>query len=141
MFGSRIVKLAEKIARRAHKGQYRRNGMTPYIKHPQRIVKEISGDDEAKAVAWLHDVLEDTNVTAEELEAEGMSAPVIAAVQALTKSKGVDYGDYLAQVKANRLARKVKIYDMLDNLADSPTEKQILKYTHGLLFLAEEEGV
>ncbi|MCH6254955.1 hypothetical protein MLD52_00225 [Puniceicoccaceae bacterium K14] len=131
--------MAEKIARRAHKGQYRRNGMTPYIKHPQRIVKEISRDDHAKAVAWLHDVLEDTDVTADDLIAEGIPEVVVTAVQALTKQKGLSYQDYLQRVKSNKLARKVKIYDMLDNLADSPTERQIKKYLGGLMYLAEEE--
>lgn len=139
MFGSRIVKSAERIARRAHKGQFRRNGMTPYIKHPQRIVKEISGDDNAKAVAWLHDVLEDTPVTAEELADGGIPSDIILAVQTLTKVKGQPYNEYLKRVKANPLARKVKMYDMLDNLADAPTERQIQKYLQGLLFLAEEK--
>ena len=130
-----IAHVAQEIAQRAHNGQFRRDGVTPYAVHPERVAKRLSGDEEAEAVAWLHDVLEDTDETAETLALAGVPASVIAAVQILTKTPGVAYTDYLCAVRANPLARKVKIQDMLDNLSDSPSEKQIIKYSRGFLAL------
>jgi (p)ppGpp synthase/HD superfamily hydrolase len=133
-----IAHIAQEIAQRAHDGQFRRDGITPYAVHPERVAKRIAGDEEAEAVAWLHDVLEDTDETAETLARAGVPASVITAVQILTKTPSVAYTDYLYAVRANPLARKVKIQDMLDNLSDSPSEKQIIKYSRGFLVLLND---
>jgi hypothetical protein len=132
-----IAKKAEAIAMRAHEGQERLGG-APYITHPERVAKRVAGDQEAVAVAWLHDVLEDTDETESSLLDAGISKEVVDAVKTLTKSKGTDYLEYLERVRANPLARKVKIADMQDNLSDDPTEKQIIKYAKGLLVLHGE---
>jgi hypothetical protein len=59
-----VVLLAEQIARKAHVNQFRRDGVTPYITHPEAVVKKLGTEsDDVLAVAWLHDVLEDTCVT------------------------------------------------------------------------------
>lgn len=133
-----IAKTAELIARRAHEGQYRRDGVTPYVAHPERVVKRVAGDDFAEAVAWLHDVLEDTEENRETLLGAGIPEEVVVAVEALTKVEGLEYEAYLLRVRANPLARTVKIQDMLDNLSDGPSDKQILKYARGLLILHGE---
>lgn len=65
---------------------------------------------------------------------------MIEAVRLLTKRSGLSYEDYLRGVRGNALARKVKIQDMLDNLSDSPTDRQIVKYAHGLLMLCDEQS-
>jgi (p)ppGpp synthase/HD superfamily hydrolase len=132
---SDIVKHAAAIAAEAHQGQFRRDGITPYILHPQAVVSRVAGDPYAEAVAWLHDVLEDTPVTVEMLREQQMPEEVIAAVSMLTKPDGADYEEYLQAIKANPLAKKVKIADMLSNLGDQPSEKQILKYARGLVIL------
>lgn len=129
-----IVTLAEAIAREAHDGQFRRDGVRPYIVHPEAVAARLENPDE-KAVAWLHDVIEDTNCDASQLRQAGIPEHIVEAVQLLTKSKGISYQDYLQTVAANPLARAVKIADMLSNLADSPTERQIVKYARGLLIL------
>ncbi len=124
------------IARKAHAGQYRRDGHTPYINHPAAVARKLSGESaEVIATAWLHDVLEDTAETAETLRAAGVPDSVINAVEVLTKSKDVSYDEYLSGVRQNWIARKVKVADMLHNLSDNPTDKQIVKYAKGLLFL------
>lgn len=133
-----IVSVAENIATKAHEGQFRKGGEIPYITHPQRVAKRVEGDLEAQAVAWLHDVLEDTDVTEEELRASGIPENVIEAVKALTKSKEIPYPEYLEKVRANELAKKVKIQDMLDNLSDKPSKKQIIKYSKGFLVLLRD---
>jgi len=127
----------EAIALNAHHGQFRRDGKTPYIEHPAAVVSRLQGDDSAQAVAWLHDVLEDTDETVESLQSKSVPADVLKAVEVLTKTNGQRYEDYIENVKANPLATKVKIADMLSNLADSPTERQIRKYAKGLLYLLD----
>jgi (p)ppGpp synthase/HD superfamily hydrolase len=132
-----IIETAKTIAHRAHAGQCRRDGVTPYINHPAAVAERLSSESpEIVATAWLHDVIEDTNETSRTLADAGMPPEVVAAVETLTKIRGVSYREYLAEVKANPIARKVKVADMLANLSDSPTEKQIVKYARGLLFLA-----
>ena len=131
----KIIEIAENIARKAHQGQYRKDGITPYITHPERVADRLSTDTDAQTVAWLHDVLEDTGVSEASLIAAGIAENIVLAVTLLTKSDGIDYEDYLIKVRDNDLALKVKIEDMLDNLLDSPTKKQIVKYARGLLIL------
>ncbi len=128
----------EQLARSAHQGQYRRDGQTPYVTHPERVAGRVN-DPREKAVAWLHDVLEDTPLTADDLAREGVPPDVIEAVRLLTKSADADYHDYLRRIRANDLARTVKINDMLDNLSDGPRERQIVKYARGLLILFDAE--
>lgn len=128
--------IAERIAREAHKGQFRRDGKTPYITHPARVVMRMESDEE-KAVAWMHDVLEDTGRTKQSLWIQGVSNVVITAVMQLTRNIEESYNEYLERVKSNDLARKVKLQDMLDNLSDSPTKYQIKKYGLGLYTLVD----
>lgn len=90
---------------------------------------------EEKIVAWLHDVIEDTTVTAKDLLERGFSQRIVDAVVLLTKTEGYDYIEYMRAIKLNALARVVKIADMRSNLADTPTKNQIKRYTNGILYL------
>ena len=67
MSSREIVRLAAQIATDAHRGQFRRDGVTPYISHPEAVAKRVEGDDLAEAIAWLHDVLEDTAIKVQDL--------------------------------------------------------------------------
>jgi (p)ppGpp synthase/HD superfamily hydrolase len=127
-----------KLVEKAHFNQYRRDGKTPYIEHIYAVEKRVShfGND-YRAVAVCHDILEDTKVTYSDLENEGIPENILKAVEILTKSDDISYDEYLYSIKCNELARKVKIADMLSNLADNPTDKQIKKYAKGLLFLVD----
>lgn len=132
-----IIENARTVAERAHRGQFRRDGTTPYLSHPAGVAGFLNGESpEVIAAAWLHDVLEDTKETADTLRADGVGEEVIAAVEVLTKRRWIPYQEYLAAVKANPVARKVKVADMVHNLTDSPSERQKTKYARGLLFLA-----
>lgn len=127
-----------KLAENAHLGQFRFDGKTPYIEHIYAVERRVAHlGNMYRAVAIGHDLLEDTNVTALDLLNAGVHKDVVDAIVILTKIKGQDYDQYLILVKGNELARRVKIADMLSNLADSPTLKQIRKYAKGLLFLTE----
>lgn len=130
---------AEDLARRAHHRQFRRDGVTPYISHCERVVARLQSqgvtDETTLATAWLHDTIEDGVLVWRTLENEGIPEDVIEAVIALTKPLGKSYKDYLATVAANPIARTVKIADILDNLSDTPTRGQIVKYATALLYL------
>jgi hypothetical protein len=78
-------------------------------------VRAHGGDDGAVAAAWLHDVLEDCDVTAGDLLEAGIPAPIIEAVRAVTKAEGETLEDYCARVRANPTALLVKRADIEDN--------------------------
>jgi len=133
-----LPELAREIATAAHDGQFRRDGVTPYITHPAAVAKRVAGDRRMEAAAWLHDVLEDTNETPESLADKGIPHDVITSVRILTKSDDRPYDDYLENVLTDTIACRVKVADMLSNLADQPTDRQIRKYSYGLLKLVPE---
>ena len=128
--------IAELLATLVHKNQFRRDGVTEYITHPAAVAKRLSGESKnVIATAWLHDVLENTGLTKNMLIDVKMPEDVIEAVDCLTKRSSESYEYYLKNVRKNKIALKVKIADMLHNLSDTPTKKQIIKYARGLLTL------
>jgi (p)ppGpp synthase/HD superfamily hydrolase len=137
---------AIQIARRAHEGQLDMSGR-PYIGHPLRVMGRLTGEHE-RMTAVLHDVVEDTSVTAADLTAAGCPDDVVAAVLAISKRPGEDQADYLARVAANPLALTVKRADIADNLSpdrlarlDEPTQRRLsTKYAAALRILAEHEA-
>ncbi|VMU84252.1 guanosine polyphosphate pyrophosphohydrolases/synthetases (COG0317) [Streptococcus pneumoniae] len=136
---SQVIK-AHEVAKKAHLGQIDRAGID-YIKHPETVASFVATDEE-KAVAYLHDVIEDTSLTLLDLKKEGFSKNIIEAVDILTKKKGQDYQSYLNLVKKNELARVVKLADLRHNsdLTRLPliTEKDLernKKYSSAIRFL------
>jgi (p)ppGpp synthase/HD superfamily hydrolase len=113
----RLETIAKRIATQAHQGQVDKAGQ-PYIWHPEFVASQVTGD-EAKAVAWLHDVIEDTPITFDDLRAEGLSETVIEAVTALTKREDESYEMYLGRVAANPIAKAVKLADLKHNMDTS----------------------
>jgi len=105
---------AELVAHLAHAGQVDKAG-EPYITHPARVVARIPvGEHLVRAAAWLHDVVEDTDVTMDDLR--GVISPtVVSAVAALTHREGEAPADYYARVLRNRTALRVKTADIDDN--------------------------
>ena len=117
MIQQAFVELAEAVARGAHAGQVDKSG-ADYITHPARVAERVrrhGGTDEAVAAAWLHDVLEDCDVSAADLAAAGIPDTVIDAVRAVTKIDGEAPEDYCARVLANPTALRVKRADIDDN--------------------------
>lgn len=103
------------IATAAHEGQVDKSGR-PYIGHPLRVMASVSGEH-AQMAAVLHDVIEDTPVTASDLLAHGCPAAVVDAVVALSHLPNEPQADYLRRVAANPLAVIVKRADIADNLS------------------------
>jgi len=111
------MKLIEKslsIALRAYAGKTDKAGRE-YILHPLRLMAKMKTDLEMSA-ALLHDVIEDSDITAEQLLAEGIPAEVVEAVQYLSKNENEDYQDFVARAKKNAIAAKVKAADIEDNI-------------------------
>lgn len=105
---------AIQIATAAHEGQTDKGGK-PYILHPLRVMMQMDSEA-AMIVAVLHDVIEDSEYTFDNLEAFGFSNEIITAVKYLTKQKREPYETYLQQIKSNPLARQVKLADLKDNM-------------------------
>ena len=136
-----MVDLALSIARKAHEGQLDKAGVD-YIEHPIYVASQVDTEEE-KAVALLHDVIEDSPVSAEGLLQAGLPETVVTAVQVLTKKKEQDYQKYLETVKKNPLARVVKLADLKHNSdlsrLSSITEKdreRLKKYKKAIDFLS-----
>lgn len=111
------AQIAQSIATIAHEDQTDKNG-APYIEHPAAVASYVTTDDE-KAVAWLHDVIEDTVVTADHLLEMGFPKRIVDAVVLLTRTREVSSDDYYAAIRQNPLARTVKIADVKHNTEPS----------------------
>ena len=131
MTGVRISTLerAIEIAAAAHAGQVDKAGQ-PYILHPIRVMLHVSSDFERMA-AVLHDVVEDTPVTLQQLTDSGFPAEVVAAIEALTKRPGETRLQAAARAASNPIARAVKLADNAENMDFSrianPTEKDLAR--------------
>lgn len=108
------IETAIRLARLWHIHQVDKAGL-PYTLHVLRVGL-AGGTTDEMVVGFLHDILEDTPVTAEFLMEEGFTTEQIAAVELLTRPKGMEYQDYIDRVNDNSLARAVKIHDLQDNL-------------------------
>ncbi|MCA9403041.1 MAG: GTP pyrophosphokinase [Candidatus Omnitrophica bacterium] len=102
------------IAVEAHRDQTRRNG-SPYVLHPLRVMLSFE-DETRRIIGVLHDVVEDSDWSLDDLREEGFAAEVVAAVDALTKREGEDYQEYLDRLETDALARSVKLADLRDNM-------------------------
>ena len=110
-----LVERAVRRALEAHAGQKEENGR-PYLLHPLRLMLRMDSEVEM-AAAVLHDVVEDTATTLDDLRAEGFPEQVLAAVALLTHDKkNVSYGKYMERITSDPLARKIKLADLEDNL-------------------------
>ncbi|SOD03788.1 HD domain-containing protein [bacterium JGI 053] len=105
---------AIRIAAEAHRGQQDRAG-APYVLHPLRMMLRMRSDAERMA-AVLHDVVEDTAWTLDDLRARGFPAEVLDAVDALTRRPGEAYDACVERAAAHPVARRVKLADLEDNL-------------------------
>ena len=132
---------AKALAERLHAGQTDKAGK-PYIGHPARVAARMR-TPETQIVGWLHDTVEDTGLALDEVR-ERFGAEIADAVDAVTRRDGEAWEAYLMRVKANPLARQVKISDLIDNSNLSRLDEVGLrdverqaKYNRALRFLME----
>lgn len=128
------------IACKAHKGQVDKAGQ-PYILHPLRLMLNFDNEDQ-RIIAVLHDVVEDSDVSLNNLKAEGFSEEILEAINCLSKKPGENYQDFILRISKNDLASAVKIEDINDNLDVTRIDKlssedlvRIEKYHRALKFL------
>lgn len=107
------TRTAMQIAYRAHHGQTDKSGV-PYIYHPIHLAEQMT-DEVAVTAALLHDVLEDTPMTAEDLRAAGISDEAVDAVVLLTHPERMPYLDYVERIRRNPAACAVKCADLRHN--------------------------
>ncbi len=105
---------AVSVAARAHKGQKDKAG-APYLLHPLRMMLRMDSEA-AMMAAVLHDVVEDTDWTLERLREAGFAEEVLEAVDCLTHREGESYEEFVGRVRANPIARQVKVADLEDNM-------------------------
>ena len=136
------TKKAINIAYNAHMGQIDKFGI-PYIFHPMHLAEQMDTEEEC-IVAILHDVVEDTEITFNQLE-EDFSGRVIEALKLLTHDKSVPYDDYIINLKDNPIAKKVKLADLKHNSDSSRLEhitakdiNRLEKYKNALNILLED---
>lgn len=128
---------------KAHKDQCDKSGQ-PYVFHPFHLAEQMQ-TEETVVAALLHDVMEDTEYTAEDLAREGFDGDILEALLLLTHEKGVDYMDYVKKIKTNPIARAVKLADLKHNsdltrldVIDEKALKRKKKYQEAIEFLTEE---
>lgn len=115
------IRKAMNIAYNAHHGQVDKSGV-PYIYHPIHLAEQMETEDEC-IVALLHDIVEDTEVTIEELEKE-FSKEIVEAIRLLTHDKTVEYMEYIRKIKDNPIAKRIKLADLKHN-SDQTRKEEI----------------
>lgn len=136
-----LTKKAMKIAFEAHKDQTDKSGM-PYIYHPIHLAEQMA-DEATTCAALFHDVVEDTHVTFEDLEAS-FTPEIIEALKVLTRDDAVPYMEYVAAIKSNSIAKAVKLADLAHNsdltrldVIDEKALKRIEKYKQAIELLKQ----
>ena len=123
-----MTKKALCIAYKAHEGQVDKTGV-PYIFHPFHLA-ESTTDENSTIVALLHDVIEDTDWTIDDLEKEGFNEDILTALKLMTHNPAEPYMDYISRLSTCPVARQVKLADLYHNSdqtrVENPDEK-ILK--------------
>ena len=137
-----ITKKAMKLCFQAHKDQTDKSGI-PYVFHPIHLAEQMT-DEDTTVVALLHDVVEDTDYTIEDLAAMGFDDRVLDAIRLMTHGEDVPYMDYVAKIKHNPIAKAVKLADLTHNsditrldTVDDKTMERVEKYKKAIQLLTE----
>lgn len=135
-----LTKKAIKLCFAAHKDQVDKSDL-PYVFHPFHLAEQMKTEDTA-VVALLHDVVEDTDYTLDDLRGMDYPPQVIEALELLTHDKTVPYLEYVAAIKENPIARAVKLADLRHNsdmsrldYVDEKVERRIQKYAEAIKLL------
>ncbi len=143
MLYTEMTKKALKLCFKAHRDQTDKAGM-PYVFHPFHVAEQMT-DEDTVVTALLHDVLEDTPYTLEELRSMGFREEVLTALALMTHGEGVPYMNYVAKLRANPIARAVKLADLRHNsdltrldAVDEKALKRAEKYRRAIALLTEE---
>ena len=135
-----LTKKALRISFDAHKNQTDKSGM-PYVYHPFHLAEQMD-DEYTTCVALLHDVVEDSDLSLDDLIKEGFPKEVTDAISLMTHDESVPYLDYVAEIKKNPIARKVKLADLRHNsdlsrlnIVDDRALERVEKYQKAIRIL------
>ena len=138
------TKNAMKLCFEAHKDQVDKSGM-PYVFHPFHVAEQMK-DEVTTIVALLHDVVEDTKYTLDDIAARGFGQDVVDALALMTHDKNVPYLEYVAKLKNNPVARAVKLADLAHNsdptrldVVDEKAEERFEKYKKAIEILESKD--
>ena len=135
--GKKMIEIATKISKEAHAGQTYGDGLDYFEHHVRKVadrVKDAGYNERYETVALLHDVVEDTEVTLQDLT-KHFPPDIVMAVGAMTHEKGESYMKYLMEAGTNKYARVVKYFDMKENSSNNPNKALMIKYTMGMDYL------
>ena len=142
MIYTNLTKKALKLCFEAHKEQVDKSGM-PYVFHPFHLAEQMT-DETTTVVALLHDVVEDTELTFEDIEKQGFGEEIISALKLLTHNDDTPYMDYVTKIKNNKIAIVVKLADLKHNsdltrldIVDEKALKRKEKYEKAIKLLEE----
>ena len=137
-----MTKRAMKLCFTAHRDQTDKSGM-PYVFHPFHLAEQMK-DELTTVTALLHDVVEDTPYTLDDLRGMGFPDEVIGALTLLTHDPAVPYLDYVAQIGSNPIAKAVKLADLRHNSdltrldkVDAQARDRVEKYRQAIALLSE----
>ncbi|MBQ9544700.1 MAG: GTP pyrophosphokinase [Clostridia bacterium] len=145
MIYTELTKKALKISFEAHKNQTDKSGL-PYVYHPFHLAEQMETEETA-VTALLHDVVEDTDITLEDIKNAGFPESVVSALALMTHDKSVPYKEYIARIKKDPVARAVKLADLkhnsdlsrLDEVGEKDLER-VKKYEAAIAFLTDGEN-
>ena len=145
MIYTKLTKQAIRLCFDAHKDQVDKSGM-PYVLHPFHLAEQMP-DEDTTVVALLHDVMEDTDYTLEDLTAMGYPRQILEALILLTHEEGVPYMTYVEAISHNPIAAEVKKADLRHNsdltrldTVDQKALDRVEKYRRALEFLEKSPG-
>ena len=134
------TKKAMKLCFEAHKYQVDKSGI-PYVFHPFHVAEQMK-DETTTIVALLHDVVEDTKYTLDDIAAMEFGQDVVEALALMTHDKNVPYLDYVAKIKGNPIAKAVKLADLAHNsdptrldVIDEKVKERLQKYRKAIALL------
>jgi len=127
---NKLIDVMKQLAHKHHAGQYRKDGKTPYISHVERVASSV--EDRLKPIAYGHDLVEDTDITIQQLVDLGIPAYVTDAIDLLTHKNGESNIDYWNKIFTNKDALAVKVADVNDNISDNPSDRARKKYNQFL---------
>ena len=143
MLYTELTKKAIRIMFDAHKDQVDKTGL-PYVFHPFHLAEQMD-DENSICVALLHDVVEDTSITFEDLIESEFNEKIISTLKLLTHKDDVSYMDYIKDIKSNSITRKVKLADLKHNsdlsrldVIDDDALERYAKYQYAIKYLIEE---
>ena len=126
-----LTKKAMRLAYKAHDGQYDKGGV-PYVFHPFHVAEQMHSEYDI-CVALMHDVLEDTDYTIDDIRILGFPKDILDALVCITRDKKLSYEDYILIVKTNEIATRVKLADLEHNSDTSRLPGDDKAYNNSLL--------